>query len=166
VYFGRCRRGGRGNRPGRHRTQRSYTPPALDLGTTYFWRVDEVGETGTFEGNLWSFTTQEFLVVDDFESYDDKENRIYEAWIDGEINKTGSTVGYMESVQGTFGERTIVRSGRQSMPMFYDNAEPTASMDACPGPQGQRSAQWRMHHLGARVHRLGPHCPVCRGRLF
>jgi hypothetical protein len=104
------------------RTQRSYTPPALDLGTTYFWRVDEVGDTGTFEGNLWSFTTQEFLVVDDFESYDDDNNRIYLVWIDGEENKTGSTVGYMESVGGTFGERTIVHGGRQAMPIFYDNA--------------------------------------------
>jgi hypothetical protein len=89
--------------------------------------VDEIGETGTFEGNLWSFTTQEFLVVEDFESYDDKENRIYEAWIDGEINNTGSTVGYMESIQGTFGERTIVRSGRQSMPIFYDNTGKTTA---------------------------------------
>jgi hypothetical protein len=108
-----------------NRTQRKYTPPSLDLLTTYYWRVDEVGETGTFEGDLWSFTTQEFLVVEDFESYNDKDKRIYEAWIDGEKNNTGATVGYMESVQGTFGERTIVRGGTQSMPLFYDNAGKT-----------------------------------------
>jgi hypothetical protein len=119
-----------GTAPAADRTQRSYTPPALNLGTTYFWRVDEVGETGTFEGNLWSFTTQEFLVVDDFESYDDQENRIYQVWIDGEMNKTGSQVGYLESDDGTFGERTIVHSGRQSMPLFYDNSGTTVYSEA------------------------------------
>jgi hypothetical protein len=103
-------------------TARTYTPAALDLSTTYFWKVDEVGETGTFEGDLWSFTTQEFLVVEDFEEYDDQDNRIYQVWIDGEKNNTGSTVGYNESMQGTFGERTIVYSGKQSMPLFYDNS--------------------------------------------
>lgn len=108
-------------------TQRSYTPPPLDLLTTYYWRVDQVGETGTFEGPLWNFTTREFLVVEDFESYNDKENRIYMTWIDGEENKTGSTVGYLESAGGTFGERTIVRSGTQSMPLFYNNAGKTTA---------------------------------------
>jgi hypothetical protein len=116
-----------GTVPAIDRTQRSYTPPPLDLWTTYFWRVDEVGETGTFEGNLWSFTTQEFLVVDDFESYDE-DNRIYQVWVDGEINKTGAIVGYPDTTgRGTFGERAIVRSGTQSMPIFYDNTGKTTA---------------------------------------
>jgi hypothetical protein len=129
VYFGADADAvAAGTAPATDRTQRSYTPPALDLWTTYFWRVDEVGETGTFEGNLWSFTTQEFLVVDDFESYDDKENRIYQVWVDGETNNTGSQVGHLETAgRGTFGERTIVRSGTQSMPIFYDNAGKTTA---------------------------------------
>jgi hypothetical protein len=122
VYFGaEAEAVAAGAVPAASQTTRSYTPAALDLATTYYWRVDEVGETGTFEGNLWSFTTQEFLVVEDFERYNDKGNRIYETWIDGEVNKTGSTVGYTESSGGTFGERTLVHSGRQSMPLAYAN---------------------------------------------
>ncbi|MBM4028863.1 MAG: hypothetical protein FJ280_26230 [Planctomycetes bacterium] len=95
-----------------------WTHPVISDGKLYL----------RWDDNLYVYDiNQEFLVVDDFESYDDKENRIYEAWIDGEKNNTGATVGYMESIQGTFGERTIVRSGRQSMPLFYDNTGKTTA---------------------------------------
>jgi hypothetical protein len=57
--------------------------------------------------------------VDDFESYTDTEgSRIYEAWVDGWTNSTGSTVGY---VQAPFAERTIIHGGKQSMPLDYNN---------------------------------------------
>jgi hypothetical protein len=109
-------------------TEHSYTPDPMALGTTYYWRVDEVGETGTYAGEVWSFTTQQFKVVDDFESYTDKEgNRIYEFWIDGFGTTTnGSQVG---NLQAPFAERTIVHGGRQSMPLAYDNA-PALSSEA------------------------------------
>ncbi|UCD50054.1 MAG: hypothetical protein JSW27_21295, partial [Phycisphaerales bacterium] len=108
----------------------SYSPGALDLDMTYYWKVDEVNEAeviGKWEGGIWSFTTQEFLVVDDFESYtDDEGGRIYETWEDGWVNDTGSTVGYFEA---PFAEQTIVNSGSQSMPLFYDNTS-TATSEA------------------------------------
>jgi hypothetical protein len=97
-------------------------PGALELGATYYWKIDEVNEAddiAVWEGNLWSFTTQPYLVVDDFESYDDEENAIFDTWLDGFVNETGSTVGYFES---PFAEQTIVHGGRQSMPLEYNNA--------------------------------------------
>jgi hypothetical protein len=74
----------------------------LDLMTTYYWRVDEVNaaEPGSpWTGNVWSFTTGDFLVVDDFESYDNIDplpgepgiNRIFDKWIDGFGTLTSST---------------------------------------------------------------------------
>jgi regulation of enolase protein 1 (concanavalin A-like superfamily) len=101
--------------------EHNYTPSALEFGTIYYWKVDEVGENGTSEGNLWSFTTEEYGILEDFESYNDDDNRIFDAWLDGWVNDTGSTVGYTEAAQGTFGGRTIVYSGSQSMPLQYDN---------------------------------------------
>ncbi|UCD50049.1 MAG: discoidin domain-containing protein, partial [Phycisphaerales bacterium] len=98
-----------------------YAATGLELGTTYYWKVNEVNEAATptvWEGGVWSFSTLEFLVVEDFESYNDDDNRIYETWIDGWVNDTGSTVGYLDA---PFAERVIVRDGRQSMPLFYDN---------------------------------------------
>jgi hypothetical protein len=35
-----------------------FVPGALDYETTYYWRIDEVNDTGTAVGNVWSFTTQ------------------------------------------------------------------------------------------------------------
>ena len=51
----------------------------LDLATTYYWKVDEVNEArtvGLWEGPIWSFSTLQFILIDDFESYnDDTESR-------------------------------------------------------------------------------------------
>ncbi|MHC4519461.1 MAG: LamG-like jellyroll fold domain-containing protein, partial [Planctomycetota bacterium] len=99
-----------------------YDPGELDLGTTYYWKIDEVNEAeaiSAWDGDLWAFTTQQYIVIDDMESYDDEENRIFDTWLDGFVNGSGSTVGYFEA---PFAETTIVNSGRQSMPLEYDNS--------------------------------------------
>jgi len=102
----------------------SYDPGSLEFGRTYYWKIVEVNEAETpsvWEGDLWSFSTQEYLVVDDFESYTDEEGgRIYETWVDGWTNGTGSVVGYL---QAPFAERTIVNGGKQSMPLEYNNVD-------------------------------------------
>ncbi len=99
----------------------SYVPADVLLADTYYWMVVEVNEAeaiSAWEGSIWSFTTEEFIVVDDFESYtDDEGSRVYEIWEDGWINGTGSTVGYMEA---PFAEQEIVHGGSQAMPLYYD----------------------------------------------
>ena len=108
----------------------SYEPGLLEWNTTYYWRVDEANSTNAdspWTGPLWSFTTANFLIVDDMESYNDLDetdpgsNRIYLAWLDGFENPAinGSVVGNFDP---PFAEQTIVHSGLQSMPMAYDNA--------------------------------------------
>jgi len=107
----------------------SYDPGKLEWNTTYYWRIDEANNTNPdspWTGNVWSFTTANFLIVDDFESYNDlnpedpESNRIFNAWIDGYgIPTNGSLVGYDTP---PFAEQTIVHSGNQSMPLFYDNS--------------------------------------------
>jgi hypothetical protein len=65
--------------------------------------------------------------VDDFELYNDinpdesDSNRIFNAWLDGFDNPAinGSVVGNLDP---PFAEQIIVHTGRQSMPMFYDNS--------------------------------------------
>ena len=108
----------------------SYVAGNLEWNTTYYWRVDEANDTNTdspWTGPLWSFTTANFLIIDDFESYNDLDpadpasNRIFNAWIDGFDNPAinGSVVGHANP---PFAEQTIVHGGLQSMPMSYDNA--------------------------------------------
>ena len=115
-------------------TQSSYGPVSLDVGTTYYWRIDEVNNAGTpaiWPGVVWDFTTIDSLVVDDFESYNAEENQLWYAWKDGlgygtpEVppyyagNGTGSSVG--DENTDSFTEETIVHGGNQSMPLAYDN---------------------------------------------
>jgi hypothetical protein len=99
----------------------TFAPGELAFGTTYVWRIDEVNEAeavSVWEGNAWNFTTQQYAVIEDFESYDDEENRIFDAWLDGFVNATGSTVGYFEA---PFAETSIVNGGSQAMPLEYAN---------------------------------------------
>jgi hypothetical protein len=100
-------------------------PGKLAWHSTYYWRVDAVYSTGTVKGLVWSFTTADFLSVDDFESYNDTDppdpnsNRIFEAWIDGfGTTDNGALVG---NDLPPYTERTVVHSGAQSMPYYYDN---------------------------------------------
>jgi hypothetical protein len=108
-------------------TTTSFTPPALESLKTYYWRVDEILTDNTVKtGPVWTFTTVK--PVDDFESYTDIEGSlIYETWIDGYTNNTGSTVGYS---QAPFAEQTIVHGGLQSMPLDYNNAGPSFYSEA------------------------------------
>jgi len=104
-------------------TDHTYTPAGLMLTTEYFWKVDEVGDTGTYAGDVWSFTTEEYIVIDDFEKYDDDmeaETTIWHTWIDGLTTEaSGSQVGYTDA---PFAEKTIVHGGGQSMPLQYNNS--------------------------------------------
>jgi len=118
-------------------TETSQGPLALDLDTTYYWKVNEVNEAetpSTWESAIWSFTTTDHLIVDDFESYNDlnpeepESNRIFNAWIDGyEVPTNGSLVG---NDLPPFCERTIVHGGKQSMPFFYNNTGGAAYSEA------------------------------------
>ncbi len=111
----------------------SFDPGKLAWDTTYFWRVDEVNNTNPdspWTGNVWSFNTGDFLVVDDFESYNDIDppdpasNRIFDKWIDGFGTTTnGALVG---NDFPPYAEQTIVHGGAQSMVYRYDNANKTS----------------------------------------
>ncbi len=112
----------------------SYAPGTLKLLTAYYWRIDEVNNVNPdspWKGNVWSFTTGDFFVVDDFEGYDAGDNQIWYSWHDGlgygtpasppyfAGNGTGAAVG--DENTASFTEETIVHGGGQSMPIAYDN---------------------------------------------
>jgi hypothetical protein len=116
-------------------TTTSFSPAKLDWDKTYYWRIDEVNNLNPdspWKGSVWSFTTADFLIVDDFEDYDAYENQIWFAWHDGlgygtpgtepysGGNGTGSAVGV--DTTPSYTEETIVHGGSQSMPFFYDNS--------------------------------------------
>ncbi len=114
-----------------------YKPPSLDLGSFYYWRVDEVNNApaSDYSGKVWSFATAQWANIDDFESYtNESPNRVFQTWIDGygfspddnfpkggDGNKTGAMVGY-DPAEGNIMEKAIVHAG-QSMPVEYNNVD-------------------------------------------
>jgi len=115
-------------------TEPSYAS-SLDVASTYYWRIDEVNDAETpttWQGDIWNLSTQEYLVVDDFESYNDIEagqegsNLVYLTWIDGyveppEVRTNGSTIGHTVQFEPSM-ETSIVYDGSQSAPLYYDNS--------------------------------------------
>jgi len=108
--------------------EENYDPGMLELNTAYCWRIDEVdAQNNTSKGNVWTFTTADYLVVDDWESYNDIDppdpasNTIFAYWMDGYSNPNvnGALIGY-DPPQPSYTETTVVHGGKQSMPCSYD----------------------------------------------
>jgi len=118
-----------------------FDPGLLEQDAAYYWRIDEVNNlnpNSPWKGNVWAFTTADFLVVDDIESYNDIDppnpgsNTIFGYWIDGYGTETnGALVG---NDLPPYTGQTIVHGGRQSMPYVYDvtgkYAEATLTLDS------------------------------------
>jgi len=115
--------------------QAALTDLGAEFDRTYYWKVDEVNTAATptlWAGDVWSLSMAEYGVVDDFESYNDKCNRVFFVWQGGvgdsgsldcgrdpyAGNGTGSAVGNYDP---PFADKEIVHRGLQSMPFFYDN---------------------------------------------
>ena len=123
-------------------SEAGYDPGALQLGETYYWRIDEANQANavsTWQGGVWRFSTAAYLVLDDFEGYDNDCERIFFAWQDGfghsgaedcgvlpsNGNGSNSLVGYG---QAPFAETTIIHAGRQSLPLSYDGGSSEAQL--------------------------------------
>jgi hypothetical protein len=110
-------------------SEMSFGPISINLGSMYYWKVNEVDSNNVWDGPVWSFSTQEYIIVDDFESYTDNDpNRVWDFWSDGwEDDNNGSTMGYPDpdfDNDEHFVETTVVNSGGQSGPVLYNNTAP------------------------------------------
>jgi hypothetical protein len=116
-----------------NQAETSYGPLSLELGREYFWRVDEVVADGAvIDGRVWSFTVAPYILVDDFEDYNNySPDRVFDTWPGGytadDRENNGSIVGHL---QAPFAEQTIVHSGYQAMPMSFDNSGPANLSEA------------------------------------
>jgi hypothetical protein len=117
-----------------------YNPTeALELGQTYYWRIDEVEADNTtiHKGDVWSFSIIGYIVIDDFEGYLGDEvpvtEQIWGVWHDGlgygdpavppysPGNGTGSEIGDIDTFSYTEESITHDDSSAQSMPYWYNN---------------------------------------------
>ncbi|MEN6428821.1 MAG: hypothetical protein ABFE13_26030 [Phycisphaerales bacterium] len=99
----------------------TFDPGSLEWNKTYYWRIDEGNDAdpeNPQKGTVWSFTTADFLVLDDFESYTHDEGcHIYETWIEVLLDCSDC---WPEPATST--EYEIVHSGRQAMALDYNDA--------------------------------------------
>jgi hypothetical protein len=110
------------------------------MGSTYYWRIDEVNDAetiSTYNGDTWSFETQDYLVVDDFERYVNTLDyidplQVYNNWTDGlanpsengsifssTVNATDVSINPME----TFG----IHDDTKVVLLYYNNTTPPMS---------------------------------------
>ncbi len=97
----------------------------LDWGEAYYWAVDEVNGLNLWSGNVWSFTTINYRLVDDMEEYVPgvTDPNIYQVWIDG-AGDCGSIPGNNSGALvdiATLSALAPVHSGQQAMKLLYDN---------------------------------------------
>ena len=126
----------------------TYTPAETPLqwNYTYYWRIDEYHTDDTISrGNVWYFTTGNFVEIEDFENYSDyPPDEVWNTWLDGYDNPSnGSSAGYPDPdfVAGEhYLEDTIVHSGLWSMPIFYDNS--TARLSEVTRTFGSAMRNW------------------------
>ncbi len=112
-------------------TTESRYSASLDLGATYAWQIVEVNEAeavSSWAGDLWTFSTQPYIEIENFEAYNDDIDAgttIWQTWIDGldDPSNGGAVVGYGQS---PFAEQTIIHGGSQSMPLTYSNSSASA----------------------------------------
>jgi hypothetical protein len=92
---------------------------ALEFSSTYYWRVDESNGLTTYKGNVWSFTTDSHLTVDDFDSYVN-QTALWNVWNDYWVNGSDSGINVEK-------DPTFVRDGN-AVKFTYENAT-TSSKD-------------------------------------
>ncbi|MBL7189188.1 MAG: hypothetical protein ISS70_22905 [Phycisphaerae bacterium] len=105
-----------------------HDPGMLEWNADYYWRIDEINSgnaNSPWRGGVWSFTTADFLVVDDFEDYNDyPPDEVWNTWIDGFGTATnGATAGYPDpdwTAGEHYVETEVVHGGEQSLPYLYD----------------------------------------------
>ncbi len=123
----------------------------LQLGQTYYWRVNEVNDTETvtlWAGDVWNLSTVPYLTIGDFEGYSNlSPDRPFQTWLDGfgysadEFfpagyggNGTGAGIGHdiwslsSPHYNGDIMETTNTLPGSgMSMPFYYTNTGGVAS---------------------------------------
>ena len=90
--------------------------PVLEVGGTYYWRVDEVNSSysdSPWKGDVWSFKVKDYLAIDDFEQYGDV-SQLYSAW-----SFSIPDPNNLQSADFDNGEN-MHYSGKNSMMFVYD----------------------------------------------
>jgi hypothetical protein len=105
----------------------SYPTGPLELGTTYYWRIDEVNENAwappgsPWKGNVWEFTVAEYLDVESFDSYAN-DGELEAVW-----NLTGSDISLEDTIIYTDEGKSMKYQYTTGSPPYYTEASANTS---------------------------------------
>jgi hypothetical protein len=113
-------------------TEPNWLATNLELGKTYYWRIDEVSTTGPdpnwWKGDTWSFKVGKYRVVDAFDS-DGSDNDLRARWKDAYLDGSACALwGTGEELYSDIGGQS-----KRGMRFEYDNND---RMCAGPAPCG------------------------------
>jgi len=124
IYFGTdfddVNNATRANHPGltdfvENHPNSTYDPPGLlDIGRTYYWRIDEIEGLQIWKGDVWRFRTVNYRNVENFDSYttDVSLRAVWEDYYTGDDTSAEVSVN------------TTIRRGVRSMKYWYRNNLP------------------------------------------
>ncbi len=121
------------NNPMQSQNENNYNPNTLEMGKTYYWRIDEVNQSDSNDivtGTPWRFTVADSLIIDNFDSYN-SANPLSESWI-----KEGDIYSYIAT------NTNNVHSCRQSLELWYSysNSSYTLFSNTFEKPQNWKAA--------------------------
>lgn len=100
----------------------SYQPQGLEFAKTYYWRVDEVNNSELWKGSVWQFTTDNYIIADNFEAYADSA-QLLNKWNDGSDLTSGSSIT-LSTVIGHEQNKSLLfdynNTGAASKPCFSE----------------------------------------------
>jgi hypothetical protein len=105
--------------------EESFETGKLPWDSSFYWRIDEVADgnpDSPWVGDVWSFTTADFVIIDNFEDYTDNDaegEAVWQTWLDGfGVDTNGSQMG---NAVPPYMELNTVQQGRQSVELYYNN---------------------------------------------
>jgi hypothetical protein len=101
-------------------TDTCYTTGPLCIGATYYWRIDSVDDCNYAPGQVWTFTTCDRICWEEFETYNDVTNPIWETWLDGCGDEHGQGGNRTGSCVYSTAREYCPSSPTQSMLYYYD----------------------------------------------
>jgi hypothetical protein len=94
----------------------------LKLHTYYYWRVDEVNDPNKWKGNVWKFKVADYLIIDDYERYDEGDPYHLKAyWCDGEWCSGTNLSQVVGGIYDASNPQYVPHGGNQIMRYLYNN---------------------------------------------
>ena len=146
-------------------------PAGVELGKTYYWRIDEVDNASPAnitKGTVFTFDVADYVLVDDFESYNGipetqpGSHLIYYVWMDG-YGKEATNGALIGNQAGDPMNKATVHGGLQSVPVMYNCSAASSSEVSVKMTDSHIGTNWSSRQSDDTVAVVLRECRQCGG---